>query len=317
MGDESIAIKVSNLVRYYGVLKAVDNLSFEVPRNSCFGLLGPNGAGKSTTIRMITGLIKPSSGSISIMGYPAGSIAANSYIGYLPEQYGFDEKWLVIDFLTYIGELYGLKRRHAEERALELLDWIGLSGWEVEEMGALSAGMRQRVGIIQALISDPEILILDEPATNLDAVGRAEVLQKIRELVDKKGKTVLISSHILLEVEKVADHVAIIDHGRAIAYGSLDELKRKLNLIHIEVDKPEILKNSLEQQKFVEEITLERNTLTVRARDILALERFVLRTVLENNLRLYYFSSKGANLEELFLGLVLRGDENEFGDVKK
>ena len=302
------AVRVKNLTRYYGVFKAVDNLSFEVPVNSCFGLLGPNGAGKSTTIKMLTGLIKPSDGNILIMGFPAGSIAARSYIGYLPEKYGFDEKWLVIDFLTYIGELYGMKKSLAEERALELLEWIGLEGWEVEELGALSAGMKQRVGIAQALISDPDILILDEPATNLDAIGRADVLKKIRELVDKKGKTVIISSHILLEVEKVADHVAIINHGKTLAYGNLDELKNKMNLIHIEVDNPKIILDVLEQQKFVEHVSMTRNRIIVKSKNILELERIVLKTVLDNNLKLYYFSSKGANLEELFLGLVSRGE---------
>jgi len=307
--EKRFAVQVRNLTRYYGVFKAVDNLSFKVPINSCFGLLGPNGAGKSTTIKMLTGLIRPSNGSISIMGHPAGSLAARRYVGYLPEKYGFDEKWLVIDFLTYIGELYGLKKSVAEERALELLDWIGLEGWEVEELGALSAGMKQRVGIVQALISDPDILILDEPATNLDAIGRADVLKKIRELVDKKGKTVIISSHILLEVEKVADHVAIINHGKTLAYGNLDELKSKMNLIHIEVDKPEVLLDLLEQQKFVEHVSIARNRIIVKSRNILELERLVLKAVLENNLKLYYFSSKGANLEELFLGLVSGGEQ--------
>ena len=307
--EKRYAVQVRNLTRYYGVFKAVDNLSFKVPINSCFGLLGPNGAGKSTTIKMLTGLIRPSNGSISIMGYPAGSLAARRYIGYLPEKYGFDEKWLVIDFLTYIGELYGLKKSLAEERALELLEWIGLEGWEVEELGALSAGMKQRVGIVQALISNPEILILDEPATNLDAIGRADILKKIRELVDKKGKTVIISSHILLEVEKVADHVAIINHVKTLAYGNLDELKSKMNLIHIEVDRPEVLLTLLEQQKFVEHVSITRNRIIVKSRNILELERLVLKTVLENNLKLYYFSSKGANLEELFLGLVSGGEQ--------
>jgi len=307
--EKRYAVQVRNLTRYYGVFKAVDNLSFKVPINSCFGLLGPNGAGKSTTIKMLTGLIRPSNGSISIMGYPAGSLAARRYIGYLPEKYGFDEKWLVIDFLTYIGELYGLKKSLAEERALELLEWIGLEGWEVEELGALSAGMKQRVGIVQALISNPDILILDEPATNLDAIGRADILKKIRELVDKKGKTVIISSHILLEVEKVADHVAIINHGKTLAYGNLDELKSKMNLIHIEVDRPEVLLTLLEQQKFVDHVSITRNRIIVKSRNILELERLVLKTVLENNLKLYYFSSKGANLEELFLGLVSGGEQ--------
>ncbi|MCD6483934.1 MAG: ABC transporter ATP-binding protein [Candidatus Odinarchaeota archaeon] len=205
--------------------------------------------------------------------------------------------------------MYGLKKSLAEERALELLEWIGLEGWEVEELGALSAGMKQRVGIVQALISDPDILILDEPATNLDAIGRADVLKKIRELVDKKGKTVIISSHILLEVEKVADHVAIINHGRTLAYGNLDELKSKMNLIHIEVDRPEVLLTLLEQQKFVDHVSITRNRIIVKSRNILELERLVLKTVLENNLKLYYFSSKGANLEELFLGLVSGGEQ--------
>lgn len=303
----NIAIKVEHLTRYYGVFKAVYDLNFVVPEKSCFGLLGPNGAGKTTTIKMLTGTIRPSQGHIEIMGYPAGSLIANSHIGYLPEKYGFDEKWLVIDFLTYVGLLYGIKKSIVEERALELLDWIGLSGWETEELGSLSAGMKQRVGMVQSLISDPDILILDEPAANLDAVGRVDILNKIRELVDKEGKTVIISSHILLEVEKVADYIAIMNHGRAIAYGSLDELKKKVGLIHIEVDKPEILQQILENNNLVEQLTRSDKTLIVKARDPLAFERFILKIVLDKNLKLYYYSSKGANLEELFLGLITGG----------
>jgi len=298
-------IEVSHVSKYYGEFPAVRNVSFKVPSRSCFGLLGPNGAGKTTTIKMILGLIKPNSGKILVMGYPAGSIGAKKHIGYLPEKFTFNEKWTVLDMLTYVGILYGMGRREAEERGLELLEWIGLSGWEYEKFGSLSAGMKQRVGIAQALVTDPDILILDEPTTNLDVTGRVEILRKIRELVDKQGKTVLLSTHILAEVEKVADHVAIINRGVTIVSGSLKELSKIKTIYRIEVDKPEILVNRLKNKDFVKEIETTGKVITVKVSDQEKFEREVLNIILNENIRLYYFSHKGETLEEILTRFIV------------
>ncbi|MHA1722506.1 MAG: ABC transporter ATP-binding protein [Candidatus Baldrarchaeia archaeon] len=302
-------IEVSHVSKYYGEFPAVRDVSFKIPSKSCFGLLGPNGAGKTTTIKMILGLIKPNSGKIFVMGYPAGSLGAKKHIGYLPEKFTFNEKWAVLDMLTYVGILYGMSRKDAEERGLELLEWMGLSGWEYEKFGSLSAGMKQRVGITQALVTDPDILILDEPTTNLDVTGRVEILKKIRELVDRQGKTVLLSTHILAEVEKVADHVAIINRGVTIASGSLEELSKIKTIYHLEVNKPEILINELKNKNFIQELKVSGKTITIKTTDPEKFEKEALNIILKKNLRLSYFSHKGETLEELFTRLTVEEEK--------
>ncbi len=302
-------IEVSHVSKYYGEFPAVRDVSFKIPSKSCFGLLGPNGAGKTTTIKMILGLIKPNSGKIFVMGYPAGSLGAKKHIGYLPEKFTFNEKWAVLDMLTYVGILYGMSRKDAEERGLELLEWMGLSGWEYEKFGSLSAGMKQRVGITQALVTDPDILILDEPTTNLDVTGRVEILKKIRELVDRQGKTVLLSTHILAEVEKVADHVAIINRGVTIASGSLEELSKIKTIYHLEVNKPEILINELKNKNFIQELKASGKIITIKTTDPEKFEKEALNIILKKNLRLSYFSHKGETLEELFTRLTVEEEK--------
>ena len=302
-------IEVSHVSKYYGEFPAVRDVSFKIPSKSCFGLLGPNGAGKTTTIKMILGLIKPNSGKIFVMGYPAGSLGAKKHIGYLPEKFTFNEKWAVLDMLTHVGILYGMSRKDAEERGLELLEWMGLSGWEYEKFGSLSAGMKQRVGITQALVTDPDILILDEPTTNLDVTGRVEILKKIRELVDRQGKTVLLSTHILAEVEKVADHVAIINRGVTIASGSLEELSKIKTIYHLEVNKPEILINELKNKNFIQELKASGKIITIKTTDPEKFEKEALNIILKKNLRLSYFSHKGETLEELFTRLTVEEEK--------
>lgn len=227
------------------------------------------------------------------------------HIGYLPEKFTFNEKWFVLDMLTYVGILYGMSKKEAEERGLELLEWIGLNGWEHEKFGSLSAGMKQRVGIAQALVTDPDILILDEPTTNLDVTGRVEMLKKIRELVDRQNKTVLLSTHILAEVEKVADHVAIINRGVTVISGSLRELSEIRTIYHVEVDKPEILAAKLKNKDFIEELEVSGKTITIRTNDPEKFEKEMLNIILKENLRLFYFSHKGETLEELFTRFIV------------
>ena len=147
------AIEVKDLAKYYGDFPAVRDATFEVPRGSVFGLFGPNGAGKSTTIKVIVGLLKPSRGSVKVMGYPAGSMGAKRHIGYLSEDFSIDGRWRLIDFLEYVGLLWGMSRREAREEASRMLEWIGLKGWERERFGNLSAGMKRRLGVAQALLS--------------------------------------------------------------------------------------------------------------------------------------------------------------------
>lgn len=304
MKDAEVAIEVNEVSRAYGDFLAVKDATFEVLKSSCFGLVGPNGAGKTTIIKMLTGLIKPSGGEIRVMGYPAGSIGAKKYIGYLPENFSFNEKWSVMDMMIYIGILYGLPKEEAENRALELLEWTGLEEWGYFPFGELSAGMKQRVGIAQALISDPDILILDEPATSLDPLGRLEVLRKVHELVDEQNKTVLISSHILAELERVLDGVAVMDKGIVVGSGRIEDLTEAEPFYILEVDRPGVLVEKIKRYDGVTDLSGSGKLIKVKTREPAKFEKRVLKEILENNIRLFHFWGKGETLEEIFTRLV-------------
>ncbi len=245
------AVTIEGLAKIYrNGFTAVSGLSMA----GVFGLLGPNGAGKTTTIQILVGAIKPSAGTISILGYDIFKqpLESRKLIGYLPERPGFYDEMPGRRFLDYMGELGGLSHRKAFSRARELLKWVGLKRWENSPIAQYSAGMRQRLGLAQSLINDPQILFLDEPTANLDPLGRADFIDKVRELADQ-GKTVVISTHIIPEMEQVADHVAIIARGKLVVEGSIKELtcSRRQGLYRIDVPQPGLLVEELTSNGFI------------------------------------------------------------------
>jgi len=219
-------IEVNHLTKWYGPTRAVDDLSFEIPAGQIVGFLGPNGAGKSTTLRMLTGFIPPTSGSASIDGFnvTTQSAQARSCIGYLPESTPLYTEMRVSEYLHYRGKLMQMPRAERSKRIEEVTDRCGLAHNRRRVIGHLSKGNRQRVGIAQALLHNPPVLILDEPTSGLDPNQTTEVRKLIGEL--KQDHTVLLSSHILPEVEKIADRVLIIASGRIVAEGAPDELRK-------------------------------------------------------------------------------------------
>ena len=202
---------------------AVNGLSLNVPRGEIFGFLGPNGAGKTTTLKMLMGLVKPSGGTASILGAPIGNRKIRERIGYLPEHPYFYEHLKPEEFLHFYGRLYGVSHRALKTRAAELVDKVGLAHARTRTLRKFSKGMVQRLGLAQALINDPELVILDEPMSGLDPMGRKTVRDLIFELKDR-GKTVFFSSHILQDVEMVCDRVGILRQGKLIKEGRLSEL---------------------------------------------------------------------------------------------
>src|SRR2546428_6908629 len=220
------ASEIRDLRKLYGSRAAVDGLSLSVPRGSFFGFLGPNGAGKSTTIRMLTGLIPPTSGSIALLGMPMPDreIEIKKRIGLVPDESLLFDRLTGAEFLEFVGRMYGLARPVAQERAGELL---GL--FELEESGRkliaeYSKGMRKRVAMAASLIHHPELFLMDEPFEGVDAVG-ARLMKDI--LVDQvqRGATVFLTSHVLEVVERLCDRVAIIHEGKIVTEGTLDELR--------------------------------------------------------------------------------------------
>src|SRR6187455_984445 len=212
--------------------RAVDDVSFEVRRGEVFGLLGPNGSGKSTTVKMLLGLLYPTAGHIEVFGHSPRHVATKSRIGYLPEEsylYRYLNSHETLDFFGNLFHLTGDERR---QRTEQLLDMVGLTGARTRAVGEYSKGMQRRIGLAQALINDPDLVILDEPTAGLDPIGCREVKDLIVALA-RRGKTVILSSHLLSDVEDVCDRVVIYYGGKIQAMGTLRELLAKPDAIRI------------------------------------------------------------------------------------
>ena len=213
--SSSAAIETRELRKEYGEKVAVRQLSLTVPRGSIFGFLGPNGAGKSTSIKMLLGLVRPTSGQAFVLGAPAGDVATRRKIGFLPEHFSF-YKWLTpAELLRLHGQLCGMTRAELHDRVPGMLDMVGLTPHRDKQVGEFSKGMMQRIGLAQALIHDPELIFLDEPTSGLDPMGRRLVRDIIRAQRDR-GATVVLNSHLLGEVEVTCDNVSFLKDGEIV-----------------------------------------------------------------------------------------------------
>ncbi|MGD9705843.1 MAG: ABC transporter ATP-binding protein [Acidimicrobiia bacterium] len=220
------AVEAVALCKRYGDVTAVDHLDLTIPHGQIFGLLGPNGAGKTTTILMLLGLTEPSSGTARVGGLDAtrAPLEVKRRVGYLPDDVGFYPDLTGRQNLGYTAELNRVPRMEAAARVERLLDDVGLTDAADRRVGGYSRGMRQRLGLADALVKEPTVLILDEPTVNIDPEGVREILQLVRRLRDRDGTTVLISSHLLHQVEQTCDRVGIFVRGKLAAVGTVDEL---------------------------------------------------------------------------------------------
>ncbi len=223
-------IQIRELTKRYDSVLAVDNLTLTIRQGEIFGLLGPNGAGKTTTTLMLLGLTEPTSGSAFIDGHNCTKdpIEVKKSVGYLPDSVGFYPGLTGRENLIFTGMLNGLEREQCSERASQLLDRVGMSYAADRKAGGYSRGMKQRLGIADVLMKDPKIIIMDEPTLGIDPEGMRELTSLIRELSVKDGRTILISSHQLYQVQQICDRVGIFVQGRLIACGRIEELGRQL-----------------------------------------------------------------------------------------
>ncbi|WP_370087673.1 ATP-binding cassette domain-containing protein [Ekhidna sp.] len=245
-----MAIVVENLTKKYGVQKAVNDISFEINTGEVVGFLGPNGAGKSTTMKMITCFMAPTAGDVTVEGASILSDpeSVKRKIGYLPENNPLYLDMPIVDYLRFSAEIQGVHKSDIPTRIGEMIEKCGLDAEKHKNIQELSKGYRQRVGLAQAMIHDPEVLILDEPTTGLDPNQIVEIRKLIKEL--GKEKTVILSSHILSEVEATCDRILIINKGRIVADGTADTLRQQaqgqeLLTVHIEASKGDIQKELL------------------------------------------------------------------------
>jgi ABC-2 type transport system ATP-binding protein len=229
------ALEVAGVSKVYHSLVAVDNVSFVMYRGEAFGFLGPNGAGKSTFVKMVTSLVHPTSGTIRILGQPIGHLETQRRIGYLPELPTF-HRWLKAqEFLAFHGRLYGMRGERLWKRCQEVLTMVGLEGRERQRLGTFSKGMLQRIGLAQALINNPDLLILDELVSGLDPVGVRDMRELLLSL-KASGMSIFLNSHQLADVEVLCDRVAIINQGRILKVGAPQQLFEGLLTLEVRVD---------------------------------------------------------------------------------
>jgi ABC-2 type transport system ATP-binding protein len=223
-------VSIRNLTKNFGSFRALDNVSFDIKEGEIFGYIGPNGAGKTTTMKILVGLISDFQGEASIGGYqvPKGKDEIHKLLGYLPQSVAFQE-WRTVDqALKTFGKLSGLSEAKLEERIPEILNLLGLGVARQKKVSHLSGGMAQKVGLAQALLHEPKFLVLDEPLGGLDPLSRFQFKEIVLKL-GKKGTTILFSSHILSDVQDVADRIGIISHGKIRQVGTLSDLKSRLS----------------------------------------------------------------------------------------
>ena len=231
-------VEASHLTKRYGSFVAVDDLTFRVGAGEIYGLLGPNGAGKTTTILMLLGLSEPSEGDVRVIGFdPARDpLEVKRQVGYLPDSVGFYGRLSGRENLAYTARLNGLAPEESEARINELIEQVRLADAADKPADTYSRGMLQRLGVADALVKEPRILILDEPTTSIDPAGVAELLDLIRSLVDDRGLAVLLSSHLLSQVEQLCDRVGIFSRGRLVAEGRVTELAERAGQPGISLD---------------------------------------------------------------------------------
>ena len=299
-----MSIVVNELMKVYGEQKAVNKISFSVPRGEIVGFLGPNGAGKSTTMKMITGYLTPDSGSavVSNINVATDPIAAKKKIGYLPEANPLYPDMYIKEYLEFIAGIHGVTNKR--QRIKEVIELTGLTIEQRKKISQLSKGYKQRTGLAAALIHDPEVLILDEPTSGLDPNQIIEIRNVIRE--QGRNKTVLFSSHILQEVEAVCDRVIIINKGSLVANDKLSNLQQQGSggLIRVSFKEP-LEAEWLARLTAVKNVTkLDSFTWRLEGNDTDEVKKQLLALSLQHNLNIVSLQSEGGSLEEIFRTLT-------------
>ncbi len=306
-------IKIENLSKRYGPQRAVDNISFEVKAGEILGFLGPNGAGKSTTMKMITGYLSVGDGTIFIGGkkLQESGDEIKRHIGYLQENNPLYLDMPVIEYLGFCAALQGVEKGLINERIRKMVSVCGLNAEKHKKIGELSKGYRQRVGLAQALIHDPEILVLDEPTTGLDPNQIVEIRKLIREI--GKEKTVILSTHILPEVEATCDRILIINKGRIVADGTSETLRKQATgteLIKVRIeDAPAAeIQKALEQLNNVAKVDLNdvaMNRFEIQSKSGLSSTRAVFKLCAEKNWVITEMIPLETRLEDVFRNLTM------------
>lgn len=292
------AIKTENLRKEFGNHAAVKNLTLQVEQGEVFGFLGPNGAGKTTSIKMLLGLVSPTSGAGILLGKPLSDRRTLAKVGFLPEHFRFQEWLTANEFLELHGELLGMSHRDLNQRRDELLERVGLTDFRHKQLRTFSKGMLQRIGLAQALMNRPALVFLDEPTSGLDPVGRRLVRDIIHEL-RAEGTSVFLNSHLLSEIEVTCDRVAFIRHGEVVRVMEMSALDKNISLLTIRAEglTPEAI-SGLAQ--WGEDIRMDDGHLTMTIRSEADLPQ-INRYLVEHEAQVYALIPNRVSLEEIFI----------------
>jgi ABC-2 type transport system ATP-binding protein len=312
-GDQArdVAVHCAGLTKRYGQVLALDGLDLDVPRGSIFGFLGPNGAGKTTTLRLLTSLARANAGDASVGGVRVGDGEPNrrGVLGYLDQEPRYPGWMRGRELLELVGNLYGMRGAALRSRIDEVLDLLELAGAAGRRIGGYSGGMRQRLGLAQAILNRPPVLLLDEPVSSLDPEGRRDLLDVIREL--GRTSTILFSTHILNDVERVCDRVAILNRGRLVTEGPMDDLlERYAQPVYLLEAEPgaeaglSTLADAIRSAPWVTGIELTHGVLRVGIGDGASAGRELLAAASTAGAALVRFERQRPTLEDVFLRLV-------------
>jgi len=303
------AIEVEELTKYYGSVLAVDHITFEVKRGEIFGFLGPNGAGKTTTVRILTGLTLPTSGTAKVVGYDVvkESRRAKMSIGLVPEISNIYSELSVWDNVIFSGEIHGVPRKERQKRARKLLEMFGLYDKKKEKAGKLSKGLKRRLAIAMALVHEPKVLFLDEPASGLD-VPSAKLLREIVRKLNKEGTTIFLTTHNMEEANSLCQRIAVINRGRIAAIDSPERLKMIVSRTHSVVvsfsEWLEGLRSKLESLDGVEKVVEEGDKFRLYTGDPPTVLEEVFELAKRENLRIITLNTSSPSLEDIFMRLA-------------
>ena len=315
MTESEVMINIAGLTKTYGTKTAVDHLTLQVAKGEVFGLLGPNGAGKTTTILMLLGLTEPAEGSAQIdsIDCTRDAMKVKRITGYLPDNVGFYPDMTGRENLRFTGRLNGLEPEEIEKRIDSLLERVGMTEAADRKTGTYSRGMKQRLGIADVLMKDPKVIIMDEPTLGLDPEGMKEFLHLIRELAVEDGRTILISSHQLYQIQQVCDRVGLFVQGSMIACGKISELGTQLamqNHFALEVEAAPLddrFLGFISSLDGVKDITGESSRMLIHSsRD---LRKDVTAFLRENGYELLYLRQKGGDLDEIYSSYFEHAEE--------
>lgn len=324
MSDDKMMIQIKGLTKAYGEKKAVDNLTLGIKRGEIFGLLGPNGAGKTTTTLMLLGLTEPTAGTAFIDGKNCtrDPISVKRIVGYLPDSVGFYMDMTGRENLRFTGRLNGLGGKELEERIQALLEKVGMTAAADQKTATYSRGMKQRLGVADVLIKDPRVIIMDEPTLGLDPEGIRDLMSLIRRLAEEDGRTILISSHQLYQVQQVCDRVGIFVAGKLVACGRIEELASELQQEgHCVLEVSAIPDDSgfpqlLEKLGNVDQVEHNGEYYVVYSR--MDLRRELVRKALQGGYTIAHLRQRGSDLDEIYRRYFEKGEkEHAQFDQKK